>query len=226
MDIRHLAHAWEERFEEAIEEVLSKEGAKIDELIDAIWNKGILDRLVPFDALEHLARRADGRDTFDSRDNPELYWRIIYSVLYAKRALDLQHSMVTHGVAAGALVRGYTLACMRQKLRELCPDVFKKNNEKSYRRTLDFFVQKIIERAKARLRELGAEPHEQCIAVNSCGVFDGILVYVEGYTADGLLLLKPKDHQNILLLYDKMRVLGDKLGLGISPSKLNSADFH
>jgi hypothetical protein len=216
MDIKHLAHAWEERFENALEQVLSNSDSKTDDLIEVIWNKGILDRLVPEDKDEFCARLDDEREVFDSRDNTELYWRITYSVLYAKRAINLQWSTCGGG-ASVALVRGFVVACYKQRIQDFCPGYTHKNHLAGF----NFLAGKIIKRAEDKLRELGAKPHEKHIEVGARGMFEGIAVYVDEYMDNGLLYLRPEKYEDIMLLYDKAG-----RDIGVSPGKLNPADFH
>jgi len=216
MDIKHLAHAWEERFENASEQVLLNSNSKTDDLIEVIWNKGILDRLVPENKDELCARLKDVREAFDSRENTELYWRIIYSILYAEMAMKLQWSTLG-GSASVAFVRGFIMACYKQRVQDFCPDYNCENQLGGF----NFLADKIIKKAEDKLRELGAKPHEKHIKVGARGMFEGIAVRVERYMDNGLLYLVPEKREDILLLFDKVGH-----DIGVSPSRLNPADFH
>ena len=78
--LKEKAQAWRKRYEDALSAIADRQDAKLDDLVEVIWEQGILDRIAPIDAEEKRARKELRGDLWDgTRDDPELYLRIMYS---------------------------------------------------------------------------------------------------------------------------------------------------
>src|SRR3990172_6966217 len=105
-EARELYHAWEERYSGALEDFVAKAGrgsASREELVDIVWEKGILDHVAPTNELERRAREQMKRDVYD-RESEELFWRVMYSAGNIREASKTNASIV-FGYAPGAVLK-------------------------------------------------------------------------------------------------------------------------
>ena len=212
---KEKAGAWRKRYDDALDAVVHNEQATFEELLDVIWNEGILGRIAPVNSEEKNARIQLKKSVWEgSRDDVELYWRILYSAGYITEPAIMHHSVLPHGYAIDALSRARIAALMNA---EQTKHFFPKENQKD---PFVFLAGKIMDRAREEISTRGGEPHEKLIPWGSKGVWKGVSAEVERYTGDGLLWLKGKTTQDHL----KIGELTDFKG-AISPMDTNPSDW-
>ncbi len=209
--ISELAHRWETRLREKLDGALSDPDVDKKKIEDILWEYGILERIDPQDSEEREARRKVGSDLWDGeRNNPELYWRVLYSLGLIHESVKRNYSL-TGGLAVGAL-RG--IGYLHAKAQERVYKEFFPGSKNAY---VDL-NNDLIEKAKGELRKRGvADP--QLIPWDSEGVWKGIPVTIERYASDGTVVFHAQnisDHMKIYDLGNKGRVL---------PSSVNPEDF-
>lgn len=210
-----LAHAWHQRYHDQLEESLNKEGVGVDAIADVVWNYGVLERLCPSNQKEREEREKEQRDVWGKdRDDPVLYYRIIYSLKEMQEAIKKNYSLMSR--MAGVVVKGFVSVFLHKEnvkdLKELEGPEGIKN-----------FIGKISDKATAELKKLGAE--RKIIPIGAQGLFHGILVKVEQYLPDGMIGLRPADKDKIQ--QDHMR-LGEltKYTNAVSPEELDPEEFR
>lgn len=212
---KEIASRWQKRFDDALERVTSDEHSTLDQLLDVIWNDGILGRIAPTDPQEKAARVALQKDVWQgSRDDEELYWRILYSAGYVTEPEVLRHSTFPTGYASGAVGRG-RMAVLMSKDRGA--HVIPKEHQDD---PLLFLAGKIMDRAREEIRKRGGAPHDTLIPWNAKATWNGMKVQVTRYTSDGLLYLKGESYQDHI----KIGELTDFVG-AISPADTDPKDW-
>ncbi|MEW6407454.1 MAG: hypothetical protein AB1465_02060 [Patescibacteria group bacterium] len=211
--LKERSHAWAERYEQALDELIQAEKPDLNALLNVVWNKGILDRLVPLDKEKLEARKMLEKEVWEGgREDLELYWHILYSAGYAREATDRNQSLVGGGFASGAILQAVHKVLSSGKYLEFFPGGYPKNY---YAPLIDL----VAARAKEELKKRGAEPHKKFIPYGAQGNFKGIEVKVERYSDDGCVVLrniKGEDWQKFWQI--------TKEGC-VSPSELNPEEF-
>ena len=219
--LKEKAHAWHKRFDEALEEFLVEEEFDFDKFIDVIWEKGILDRVAPKDEEEKRARQGVGSKVWEGeRDDPELYWRIMYSAGHIREFSERQFTMHAAGFADVGIYQGVVKLLYSEKhekfRKKLYPD--RKSNP------VVIVSDEIIERAKKELETLGVESHKKLIPWGAVGKYEDIEVEVDRYMEDGLVSLRALNYEDHMKLYDLANLKRKHPGL-VSPSELDPKDF-
>lgn len=213
--LKEKAGAWLGRYEEKIKEILSAEKIDRVELIDALWEYGIMGRIAPKDEAEKNARVALEKAVWEGdREDPKLYWRILYSAAAAKNAAEKNYSIMagSHGYITGAFQGLYGILAS-PKAEDAFPEM--KEGKNSMIAVIDDF----IARAKKELEKRGTKPPEKLLPIGAVGKWNGIEVTVENYTDDGLVWLRAED------LDDHTKLYRFTHGRGASPDEINPEDF-
>ncbi|MBI2035749.1 MAG: hypothetical protein HYT12_03670 [Candidatus Liptonbacteria bacterium] len=209
--ISELAHRWETRLQEKLDEALSDPSVDKKKIEDTLWEYGILERIDPRDSEEREARKENSSDLWDGgRDNPELYWRLLYSLGLIHESIKRNYSLVG-GLAVGALTG---IVYLHAKAQERIYKEFFPGSKNAY---VDL-NNDLIEKAKDELHKRGVA-NPQLISWGSEGVWKGIPVTVERYASDGTVVFHANnisDHMKIYDLSDRGSVL---------PSSVNPEDF-
>lgn len=170
---------WAERYEAELEK-LQKGGlqskAPFNKVLYVVWEYGILEHLSPSERAAQDARIVQ-HDGWWNRDDPALYWRILYAVLYTHEMFQRKWGIIDGYIAWPlALLLKYNLTA------GMPPHDFSMQACSEFR-----------DNAEARLEKLGHVPHR--IPKGARGhIFRGegeeVHATVVGYTGTGLINLR------------------------------------
>jgi hypothetical protein len=189
----NIAHAWEKRYHQALDELFGREHITIDEIADTVLEKGILDRVAPLDEKVLMLRKKEGRLVWEGgREDPDLHGRLLYSFEHLKHAIRHNHTLGGEKFIGNATLPA--LVRYMGRAAKLFPDI------PSEEAPL-VFIAELQNKISRRLVELGAsEP--PVLLPGTEALFHGIPVIVEGYSNDGYLVVKGKDRQSWMRLFD------------------------
>ncbi len=218
--VRELANRWHRSFEKMKEEWLARPETTLDDLVDLYWDGYILGRIAPLDQDEKDARATLKKDVWaGTRDDKELYERILYSILNGKEALGKNLSAISPGYAAGAVMDSMQIV-YRKFLHQLPKAKYRSEPDVHY------FADKFVEKARQEFVRHGGQG-DKLLRVGSHGRVGDILVTVEGITPDGKVwLVADNPGRDYMRLYDTIQSLDpDASGTAILASKLDLASF-
>ncbi len=210
--LKELAGRWEKRFDDAIDAIQENDEATFDDLIGAIWEKGMLGRIAPEDPQEANARKDLGKTVWEGkkgRDDEDLYWSIIYCLRSQELSMKARDTIAAADYTGGGMSAVYQFTRNNEKQRQLFGD-------KSFE---DIFLSvgaAITEKAKGEITRLGGTPPTSFVELGAQGTVNGIDVIVERYTGEGKLSLKARNFEDHAALYEITP---------ISASKLNPEEF-
>jgi len=220
--VREKYRAWEQRYEKALQDFISQTDATYEDLVNLVWERGILDHIAPTDSLERKAREQKQADLFDKTSaDPELYWRIMYAAGNTKNTIQKNMTMVG----------GYTTLSIVRALSGLYsnPELQKRIFSGVDNAGSDIFVKfadSIINKAQEEIKKRGDKPHEFPIPIGSKGTVFGISVTIDGYGSDGLVALRVVSYEDHVKLGEKIKELQGKYSSSISPRYLDPVAFH
>lgn len=208
---KEISNRWRDRFEEAMDKYLSRSEIELDGVTDFIWEKGVLDHISPTDQEEFEARQRLDKDAF-TRDNPELYWRIMYSAGNAKDS-TLKNATLLAGYVAQVMIQ--VVMGLSIKNQNKFSELFPKDSN-----PIIVVADKIIEKAKGELIRLGIKPHEELIPIGFVGKFKGVNVKITRYTHDGLIALEADNYEDHVKLGELTNYKS-----AVLPQELDLSDF-
>lgn len=216
---REKYRAWRGRFNDAADEFVKQPDASYEDLVDLIWEKGILDHIAPTDGGERQARTEMRADLYDrASEDPELYWRVLYAVANTKETIQKNMTMMG-GYTTLAVISALTELFANPELQgRLFPDA----GLGSYFKV----IESIAERAQSEIEARGEKPHERLIPIGAKGTLCGIPVTVLRYGADGLVELGPENYMDHARLGEKINEITGKYSSSISPRHLDPEAFH
>lgn len=212
---KEKAGRWQARYEEKLDMVLNSDKIDRSALVDVLWKEGVLGRVAPEDREEKHARMQLEKAVWKGkRDDPELYWRILYSAGAAKNAVEKRYSITagSHGYITGALQDIYKISSS-PKAESVFPETKEGEN------LAIILIEELIDRAKKELEKRGVKPPKKLLPIGSKGKWNGIEVTIESYTDDGLVWLKTESEEDHMKLYKFTH------GRGASPDEINPEDF-
>ena len=203
-----MSIGWQERYVHALAKAESWHAVE-----HIVWNEGVLGRVSPLDEAEFARRKKRYIDT-RKRDDPYLYWRIIYSAHAALHHFDsriMQLGYVTWAVAlahlsTGDLAPNKGLAANNASLvRPLLKEIVRRAEEKLLvPSNVEGLVPSNIEGLVPSNIE-GDElksPLPCLIPIGKEGVFKNAAVIVENYTPEGKVKLRGKSKKDIERLFN------------------------
>ena len=179
-----MSIGWQERYAHALAKAESWHAVE-----NIVWNEGVLGRVSPLDEAEFARRKKRYIDT-RKRDDPYLYWRIIYSAHAALHHFDnriIQLGYVTWAVMLTHLSAG-----------DLAPNKGLAADNAPLVRPL---LREIVRRAEEKLLVLGS-PLPRPIPIGKEGTFKNAAVFVESYTPEGKVKLQGKHKKDIERLFN------------------------
>lgn len=212
---KEKAGRWQARYEEKLDSVLNSDKIDRSALMDVLWEEGVLDRVAPEDREEKHARMQLEKAVWKGkRDDPELYWRILYSAAAVKNAIEKNYSIAagSHSYVTGAFQDIYKIFSS-PKAENAFPET------KEGKNPAIIVIEELMDRAKKELEKRGVKPPEKMLQIGSKGKWNGMEVTIENYTDDGLIWLKadsPEDH---------MKLYKFTHGRGAPPDEINPDDF-
>lgn len=214
-EVKEKAGAWLRRYEEKIEKILSAEKIDRAHLIDTLWEYGIMGRIAPKDETEKNARIALEKAVWEGdREDPKLYWRILYSAAAAKNAVEKNYSLAagSHSYITGAFQELYGILAS-PKAKDAFPEMKERKNP-----TI-IIIDEFMNRAKIELEKRGVKPPDKLLPIGAKGRWNGIEATIETYTDGGLVWLKGDSTEDHMKLYKFTH------GRGASPDEINPKDF-
>ncbi len=212
VELREKSHAWQARFDEKLDEFFESGGQSREELMDLVWEYGIMDRIAPEDVSERDARKELGSAVWEGdRDDPSLYWRIMYAAANSQEAIEKNYSVAASGrnFIVGAL-NGIKNVYMNERLSKFFPDYQNGKDGIPENFTLNY----IIERSKQELEKRGVKPPEKLISLGAKGRWHGVEFTVDSYTDQGKIWPKVENRE------DHMRIFDEGGGEGIPPEEI------
>ncbi len=188
---------WEPRMRTALDQFFVASDKTRDGFVDVLWKYGILDRIAPNNQEEITARIEGSRPVFEnSRDDPQLYWRILYSAQAARQAIENGWSIVvnSNSYVIGAIsginqgIRNGTLA----KLYSMPADD-----------TVDPLIpaiDDIVNRAKRELESRGQETTGHPLSPGAKGKWHDISVTVDRFTGQGGIWFEAQTYKDHTML--------------------------
>ncbi len=221
-DVREKYHAWKQRYEKSLKNFISQNEATYEDLVNLVWERGILDHIAPVDLLERKAREQKQADLFDRNSNDsELYWRIMYAAGNTKETIQKNMTMVGGYTTLPIVQALYVLAPHSELQKKLFPEEGKFGKE-AYIKLADSIIQK----AQEEIKKKGGKPHDRLLPIGSQGIIDDIAVTIDMYGSDGLIVLKVSTIEDHMKLGEKIKELSGNYSSSISPQYLDPEAFH
>lgn len=196
-----------DRFERKLKKLTMNKNVTVEDLVQAIFDWGILDKYVP-ENIEELRirqeeRRSRNRPIF-SRDGSLFFWRLLYSLVETKRAFLKNET----------LFAGYCISPIYWALN--IPEIQKHFSKRT--KLYNVIFDRLIELTKEKIRKFDQEPH--IIPFKATGKINGIDVTVyDRYAPDGLVFVLPVNPN------DSLKTRGNFWREGFPPETLNPHDF-
>lgn len=205
--LRMLCGAYRDRYNARLEEFFSRGEVNMQELAEIFWRCGVVDRLVPEDSRECIARRLLGRDVFEgSATDPELFWRLLGATASRDKINGESSSWISRPIE-------FTLTKLLNTNPDLFDDFFGVGDA---RIDVDAWFTDIVRlRARDTLTAYGVLRPE-LPEVGSLHSYRGFAVRIAGYTYDGLAVLMTEDPKDQL----KFVELQSPKGSAVSPGAL------
>jgi len=221
-EVREKYRAWEQRYQESVQNFVSQNDASYNDLVDLVWEKGILDHIAPLDALERKARTQKGANLFDRNDtDPELYWRIMYAAGNTKETIQKNVTIIS-GYTTLSILQALTMLASHAELRK---KIFPEKEEVTNSSFLKL-ADSIIRKAQEEIKKRGSKPHEALLEIGAKGEVFGIPVTIDGYDSNGLIRLKAGTREDHEALGEKINEHTGRYSSSISPRYLDPNAFH
>ncbi len=219
-ELKFLAEQWRKDFEQGLKEVIDK-GGNLDQIVDVTWQKGILDRIAPTDRSVYWARKELGRTLYPgSRDDVELYWRIIYSMKNLFYQVEKKFSVCDLGYVAP----------LSQAWMETISEGRKDNffgSQVGTEKAFEVLAEKIKQKAEETLVKFGEAPDAGSRTVDigaKISIF-GIPAAVERFAGDGDIILSTESYEDHCKLGDLTHRLLGVASSAIPPAWTRTKDF-
>lgn len=207
---------WEDIFYEKLEAVISDPNSTIADLVEVTFQYGIMDRIAPLDQEIKQKRLEKGNQVWPgTRNDPELYYRIIYCILSSIRSVIKNWSSMASGYAVSIATSIYK-AIYPGKYEQFFPEF----DEKQSKEVVIFFYCLMIERCKQELKELELPVPDQLFVLEMKGTYLGIPVTFSGVCLDGLMYCEVRNPMDIPKLFE----LSDT-GPNACPYKCHQGDY-
>jgi hypothetical protein len=216
-ELEEKAGAWLTRYNQRMDEFLEQEEPSKEELMDILWEHGVLNRIAPLDPDEKQARMKLGKTVWkEDREDPELYWRLLYSAHAVQENQKTGVTTIASGYeyTSGAF-QGYHQAMFDEKKGN---KIFTGEDKKEGTKIL---IDELMKRARGELIKRGVTPHENMISLGVTGEWQGVPVTVDRFTHDGLVHFRADDAEGHAALYKHL----DEGKAGASPSRIDPDDF-
>lgn len=217
---RDKASSWQIEYEQAVGQIVSKEDSTLQDVVDVIWEKGILDRVAPIDEEVKQQRIDGGHETFEgTRNDVELYWRLLASMENMKESINCSVS----GGYAAAIISGFSHIYDQKNIDRFFPDDSNRKKGK-WQEDLLYYFDCFHEKAKSELEARGEKVPDALPQVGDKGVYHGINVVVKTYAGNGTIYLQGETLNDHRKLFDFSEDYGDGYG-GISLKEV-CENFH
>ncbi len=211
------ANVWKTRLNTSLDTFFAVREPTRELFVDILLTNGILDHIAPTDLEEIAARKAEQRPVWDkSRDDPHLYWKILYSAAAAKEAVEKQWSVVAdNGSYVRGIFPGIYEAINNGIFAKLYPEATKSKQPAIF--VLDDIIDKVKQELEMRNQSTVGHP----IKCGLKGEWRGVKGTIDRYSGDGAILLYASSYDDHTRLYDKTK---ENRG-GIMPWEIDPSSF-
>lgn len=212
--------SWQNKLSVAIDGFLHSDNPTKKGFIDILWNSAIIDRIAPADPEVIALRTSEGRVVFDGgRENPELYWRIMYAAAGCIENIEKNTSLVCppNNFVAAIYPELYPLS-NSHVLRSLYPDV--------HQRVIDV-TSDIISRAKREIIKATGDSESLAghpLRYGAEGEWQGIRVRIDGFTSEGTVVFQTFNIEDRARVYTESKNGGTVFPWIINPRKFKHVD--
>lgn len=192
-----LAHKWHDSLQESLDIFFILDKQTREDFIEILWSNAILDHIAPTDPAVIEARKAKKRPVWDSgREDPRLYWRILYSAAAAKEAVERNWSVVagSDNFVVGIFSSIYSIYS-KGLVQKLYPDAVPNINPQL------LVLNDILERAKQELVKRNQNTEGHPLKYESKGTWRRLGLKVDRFTGSGEIYFQTKsieDHTKLL----------------------------
>jgi len=184
-----------------------------ESFIDLLWDGAILDRIAPIDPKVAVLRKSEGRAVFEGgRENPQLYWRIMYAAAGCIGNIAMDATMIC--------APDNYVAAVYPALHRLSEDnIFGAIYPDPQSRMLDV-TDDIILRAKSEIIKATGDPESLVGHPLGCGaegVWHGMEVRVNGFAGDGTVAFQAANRNDHERIYTESRNRGTVFPWTIDP---------
>jgi hypothetical protein len=208
---------WEPDFYEALEKIENDPHSNLQDLIELVFQKGILDRLCPRDEKIKQIHLERGHQIWaGSRNDAELYYRIFYCASACIYSIQQNWSLSFGGYVSTVSQAFYQAMSHADKYPEL----------KGHRSAPIFILEKIQQRCLIELESLGHKCPKKFFAVGEEGSYYGYLVKIDIIDfLDGDLCFITTDPDRRKAQGDYMDICRANGGCWASPFEMHQGAF-
>lgn len=194
------APTWQANFASSLEAFYSDPRPTRARFIDILWTNGILDHIAPENPEEIAKRKSRKRPVWEKgRENPHLYWRILYSIASAREVLEKQLSI---GVSKDSYVGGVFTGISEAEANGLLSKIYPEKGKNRWTFVLDDLIEKAKKELEGKDQNITGHPIPSGIK----GEWRGVAVTTRKYSDDGRIVLEGnslKDHELLSQLLGK-----------------------
>ncbi len=189
-------HAWQTAYEQSLKNFFKQTKCSLREFIEIIFIQGTLDRMAPLDPEIRDLRLKQGSQAWPgTREDTELYWRMIYAIESSKYAISQNWSVSGSDYSLNvinATMRIFYNPDSAKICRQLFPDCPQDTNA-----IIQIVMRKFQERVVQELQNKNfVYPDlDNLLQTNDKGKFYDILVYIDRIQFDGSFWLQPTDRE-------------------------------
>jgi hypothetical protein len=206
-------HAWQIAYEQAVEKFFNQVKCSLSEFIEIIFIKGTLDRMAPKNLEIRDLRLKQGSQAWaGTREDAELYWRMIYAVESSKYAIS-QNWSVSGSDYSLNVINATMRLFYHPNSTEICQQLFPQCPQDT-NAIIQIVMRKFQERVVQELqnKKFSCPDLDNLLQINDQGTFHGMPVYIDRIYFDGSFWLKPTDKENFIKHHMEIGKLTDYLG--------------
>ncbi len=210
-------HTWQDSLQESLDIFYILDEQTKEDFLEILWSSGVLDRIAPTEPVIIALRKAKNRPVWDQgRDDPRLYWRILYSAAAAKEASEKGWSFIagSDSFVAGIFSPIYE-AFSRGLLQKFYPGITQSANPQI------FVLSDIMERAKQELGKRNQNTAGHPLKYGLNGNWKGLELKVDRFTGSGEIYFQAKSFEDHVRLYELAK---ENKGF-VLPWEVDPADF-
>jgi hypothetical protein len=209
---------WENDFHPALEQTIADPNGTLQDLIEVVFQKGILDQLCPLNKETRMRWLELGYQIWrGSRRDPELYYRIFYS---AQGCIDYFEQYLSGGFA------GYMIA-LDEAHKQAMAHLDKYPELKDAKNTSTFMLEKIMQRCMIELANLRRKCPKRFFAKGDKGLYRGMRVIISGISRmEGTIFFKTDEGFGLdQALTDEFKIREANGGCQASPYEMHRGAF-
>lgn len=215
--LREKADAWLDEFNEALDDFFRSGSDDRDAFFDILWDKGVLNYVAPLDPDAIEARKILKKPVFEKgRNDPELYWRIMYSCAASLDYIE-RFDSIAGGYISGAIRGGRRLLFEQDEHEKRFKAMFE--DELQDGKNIDVIVlEALLDRAKSALGQMGVHAEGHPVKTGTEVIFHGKAYTVDRLGGNGLVALVPESPDDMIFL--SKYEIHDPLFRGLLPTDI------